>query len=125
MKNVDSVGKYLMLGRTEGTGGGENSPCDGCKKLEAAQEELDAEVTDIVQIGSKNWKRVSCVLCDRKMNVKIKGTVYRTVVRPAPMYGADTRYMGIEESTGKEIGGRNNTNATMHVRSFKAGQDTK
>ena len=28
-------------------------------------------------------ERVSGVLCDRKMNVKIKGKVYRTVVRPA------------------------------------------
>ena len=27
--------------------------------------------------------RVSGVLCDRKMNVKIKGKVHRTVVRPA------------------------------------------
>ena len=33
--------------------------------------------------------RVSGVLCDRRMNVKIKGKVYRTVVRPALMYGAE------------------------------------
>ena len=36
--------------------------------------ELDAEVTHRVQSGWKNWKRVSGVLCDRRMNVKIKGT---------------------------------------------------
>ena len=36
-----------------------------------------------------NWKRVSGVLCDRRMNVKIKGKVY--VVRPALIYGAETR----------------------------------
>ena len=35
--------------------------------------ELDAEVTHRVQSGWKNWKRVSEVLCDRIMNVKIKG----------------------------------------------------
>ena len=40
--------------------------------------ELDAEVTHIVQSWWKNWKRVSGVLCDRRMNVKIKGKVYRT-----------------------------------------------
>ena len=34
--------------------------------------------------------RVSEVLCDRKINVKIKGKVYRTVVRPALMFGAET-----------------------------------
>ena len=47
--------------------------------------ELNAEVTHRVQSGWKNWKRVSGVLCDRRMNVKIKGKVYRTL-----MYGADT-----------------------------------
>ena len=45
--------------------------------------ELDADVTHRVQSGWKNWMRVSGVLCDRRMNVKIKGKVYRTVVRPA------------------------------------------
>ena len=49
--------------------------------------ELDAEVTHRVQSGWKNWKRVSG---DRRMNVKNKGKVYITVVRPALIYGADT-----------------------------------
>ena len=52
--------------------------------------ELDAEVTHRVQSGWKNWKRVSGVLCNRRMNVKINGNVYMTVVRPALMYGAET-----------------------------------
>ena len=52
--------------------------------------ELDAEVTHRVQSGWKNWKSVSGVLCDRKMNVKIKGKGYRTVVRPSLMYGEET-----------------------------------
>ena len=56
----------------------------------AVDGELDAEVTHRVQSGWKNWKRVYGVLCDRRMNVKIKGKVYRTVVRPALMYGAET-----------------------------------
>ena len=33
--------------------------------------ELDAEVTHRVQSGWKNWKRMSGVLCDRRMNLKI------------------------------------------------------
>ena len=40
----------------------------------------------------ENWnnqKRVPGVVCDRKMNVKINGKVYRTVVRPALVYGAE------------------------------------
>ena len=44
-----------------------------------------------VQSGWKDWKRVYGVLCDRKINMKTKMKVYRTVVRPALMYGAETR----------------------------------
>ena len=32
--------------------------------------ELDVEVTHRVHSGWKNWKRVSGVLCDRRMNVR-------------------------------------------------------
>ena len=35
------------------------------------------------------------------------------------------RGMGVEEGTGKEIGGRGNENATNDVRSYEAGQDQK
>ena len=35
------------------------------------------------------------------------------------------RDMGVEEGTGKEIGGRRNENATMDVRSYEAGQVQK
>ena len=84
--------------------------------------ELDAEVTHRVQSGWKNFKRVSGVLCDREINVNIKGKVSRTVVRPALVYGAD---VGIEEGTGKEMGGCRNENATVDVRSYEAGQDKK
>ena len=86
--------------------------------------ELNAEVKQIVQSGLKNWKRVSGVLCDRRMNVKIKGKVYRTVVRPALMYGAET--WALKKAQEKKLeGGRRNENATMDVRSYVAGQDKK
>ena len=38
----------------------------------------------------ENWKRVSGILCDRRIRLRVKGKVYKTVVRPAMMYGADT-----------------------------------
>ena len=63
--------------------------------------ELDAEVIHSVQSGCKNWKIVSGVLCDRGMNVKIKGKVYRTVVRPALMYGAET--WALKKAQGKNL----------------------
>ncbi len=59
--------------------------------------ELDVEVTHRGQSGSKNWKRVSGVLCDRKMNVKIKGKVYRTILVQALMYMCQ-RYGGLYAS---------------------------
>ena len=86
--------------------------------------DLDAEVTHIVQSVWKNWKRVSGVLCDRRMNVNIKGKVYRTV-RGNTSTDVRGRDMGVEEGTGKQIGGRRNQNATMDVRSYQAGQDQK
>ncbi len=50
----------------------------------------DVQKSPRVQSGWKNWKRVSGVLCDRRMYAKIKGKVYRAVVRPALMYRAET-----------------------------------
>ena len=52
--------------------------------------ELGAEITHRIQAGWKNWKKVSGVLCDRRIGIKLKGKVYKTVVRPAMMYGAET-----------------------------------
>ena len=51
---------------------------------------FDAEMTHRIQSGWKNWKRVSGILCDRRISLRVKGKVYMTVVRPAMMYGAET-----------------------------------
>ncbi|KAK3572984.1 hypothetical protein QTP86_011837 [Hemibagrus guttatus] len=53
--------------------------------------ECGKEVKKRVQAGfGKGWRKVSGVLCDRKISVRIKGKVYRTVVRPAMLYGLET-----------------------------------
>ena len=46
-------------------------------------------MTRRIQAGWKNWREVSGVLCDRRMPVKLKGKVYKTIVRPAMMYGME------------------------------------
>ena len=56
----------------------------------AENADLDAEMTHRIQTGWQNWKRVSGILCDRRISLRVKGKVYKTVVRPAMMYGADT-----------------------------------
>ena len=43
-----------------------------------------------IQSGWNNWKRVSGILCDRRISLIVKGKVYKTVVRPGMMYGAET-----------------------------------
>ena len=83
---------------------------------------MDAEVTHIVQSGWKNWKKVSGGLCDRRMNVNIKGKVYRTAKSGT---GVRSRDMVVEEGTGNAMGGRRNTDATMDVWSFSTRQDNK
>ena len=42
----------------------------------------------IIRMGY--WKRESCIVCDRIRSLRVKGKVYKTVVRPAMMYGAKT-----------------------------------
>ncbi|KAK3554922.1 hypothetical protein QTP86_000950 [Hemibagrus guttatus] len=52
--------------------------------------ECGKEVKKRVQAGWNGWRKVSGVLCDRKISARIKGEVYRTVVRPAMLYGLET-----------------------------------
>ena len=52
--------------------------------------DLDAEMTHRIQSGWKNWKRVSGILCDRRICLRVKRKVYKTVVTLAMMYGAET-----------------------------------
>ena len=56
------------------------------KYIGSSVEVTGGMATDITQRGTAawiNWKRCSGVMCDRRMPVKLKGKVYKTVVRPA------------------------------------------
>ena len=50
---------------------------------------MTTEIPQRMSAAWGNWKRCSGVLCDRRMPVKLKGNVYKTVVRPALLYGAE------------------------------------
>ncbi|KAK3541850.1 hypothetical protein QTP86_008057 [Hemibagrus guttatus] len=52
--------------------------------------ECGKEVKKRVQAGWNGWRKVWGVLCDRKISARIKGKVYRTVVRAAMLYGLET-----------------------------------
>ena len=48
------------------------------------------EITKRVGAGWRNCKKCCGVLCDRRMPVKLKGKVYKTVIKPEMLYGAET-----------------------------------
>ena len=47
-------------------------------------------MTHRLKSGWKHWKMISGILCDRRTSFRVKGKVYKTVVRLALMYGAKT-----------------------------------
>ena len=48
------------------------------------------EVKKRVQAGWNGWRRVSGVICDKRLPARVKGKVYSSVVRPAMVYGLET-----------------------------------
>ena len=70
---VAKVEEFKYLGTTIQSSG-------GCSK----------EVKKRIQAGWNSWRSVTGVICDRKVSAKMKGKIYKTVVRPAMMYGLET-----------------------------------
>ena len=50
----------------------------------------EREVKKRVQAGWNGWRRVSGVICDRRLPARVKGKVYNSVVRPAMVYRLET-----------------------------------
>ena len=50
----------------------------------------EREVKKRVQAGWNGWRRVSGVICDKRLPARVKGKVYSSVVRPAMVYGLET-----------------------------------
>ena len=71
--NVPRVKKFKYLGSTVQESG-------SCER----------EVKKRVQAGWNGWRRVSGVICDRRLPARVKGKVYSSVVRPAMVYGLET-----------------------------------
>ena len=82
----------------------------------------EREVTRRIQAGWKNWREVSGVLCERRMPVKLKGKVYKTVVRPAMMYGMEATPIKNVERDKNECG--RDEDVEVDVRSYQKRQNT-
>ena len=53
----------------------------------------EEEVRRRMQAGWQSWRRVSGVLCDRKLSARLKGKIYKCAVRPAVLYGMEMMAM--------------------------------
>ena len=51
-------------------------------------------MTRRIQAGWASWKKVSGVLCDKNILLKVKGKVHKIVVRLAMIYGMETSLHG-------------------------------
>ena len=49
----------------------------------------EEEVRRRIQAGWMSWRKVSEVLCYRKLSAKVKGKMYKSVVRPTMLYGME------------------------------------
>ncbi|KAK3567280.1 hypothetical protein QTP86_016086, partial [Hemibagrus guttatus] len=98
MKVSRSKTEYMCVNEREGSGtvrlqGEEVKKVQEFKYLGSTVQsngECAKEVKKRVQAGWNGWRKVSGVLCDRKISARIKGKVYRTVVRPAMLYFLET-----------------------------------
>ncbi|KAK3510351.1 hypothetical protein QTP70_004935 [Hemibagrus guttatus] len=98
MKVIRSKTEYMCVNEREGSGtvrlqGEEVKKVQEFKYLGSTVQsngEYEKEVKKRVQAGWNGWRKVSGVLCDQKISARIKGKVYRTVVRPAMLYGLET-----------------------------------
>ena len=50
----------------------------------------EREVKKRVQAGWNGWRKVSGVICDKRLPATVKGKVYSSMVRPAMVYGLET-----------------------------------
>ncbi|XP_037779392.1 uncharacterized protein LOC119575931 [Penaeus monodon] len=51
---------------------------------------MGREIKHRIQCGWNNWRKVSGVVCDKRVPVKLNGKVHKSVVRPAMTYGLET-----------------------------------
>ncbi|MCJ8738873.1 hypothetical protein PDJAM_G00040650 [Pangasius djambal] len=98
MRVSRSKTEYMCVNEREGSGtvrlqGEEVKKVQEFKYLGSTVQsdgECGKEVKKRVQAGWNGWRKVSGVLCDRRISARTKGKVYETVVRAAMLYGLET-----------------------------------
>jgi hypothetical protein len=49
----------------------------------------EQDVKNGIKAAWQKWRELTCVLCDRKITIQLKGKIYRTMIRPVMIYGAE------------------------------------
>ena len=55
----------------------------------AAEGGSETDVNNRVKVAWAKWREVSGVMCDKKMPIKLKDNIYKTIVKPAMIYGSE------------------------------------
>ena len=51
--------------------------------------DIDADISHTIKAWWIKWRQASDILCDKRVSQKLKGKFYRTMIRPAMLYGAE------------------------------------
>ena len=71
---------------------------------------LEKEITNRIQSGWNNWRKITGVVCNKRVPIRLKGKIHKAVVRPVLMYGLETAPI---KKTRKETGRGGNENVTI------------
>ena len=52
--------------------------------------DMTTEINRRNQCGWNNWKKMSCVICDKRVPPHVKGKMHTTIVQPAMLYVMET-----------------------------------
>ena len=50
---------------------------------------FEEDIKHRIKCGRVKWREASGVLCDKRIPIRLKGEYYKSVVRPAMMYGME------------------------------------
>ena len=75
--------------------------------------DINEDISHCIRVGCQKWKKAYGGLCDKRIPFRLKGSVYRMVVRPALLYG--TECWPIKKTQVQKVDGNRDDNASVDV----------